>query len=298
MSLREKLHARIEELEIKHEKQIKIISSLKERVKKTIRNSGDAYSVFERNIVLKEEVNLQKIGRTHAEATGLAKTQFLSSMSHELRTPMNAIIGFGELLSLDEGLSVSQKENVGEIVKASDHLMELINEILDLSKVEAGEMELVLTAVEVDPVIRECMMLIGKQAMERGICIKHNEQSTVCIYADRTRFKQVMLNLLSNAVKYNKDAGEIIVKSHIVDQSYLCIEVTDTGHGICTEQFKDLFKPFRRLGKEYSNVEGTGLGLMLTKQLVELMNGTVEVRSEVGKGTTFGIKLPLSSRPL
>ena len=295
MSLKEKLQAQIDELEKKHKKQIKIISSLKERVKKTIRHSGDAYSIFERNIVLKEEVNQHKVGRTHAEATDLAKTQFLSSISHELRTPMNAIIGFGELLELDEKLSVSQKENVGEIVKASEHLMALINEILDLSKIEAGGVELVLTAVEVDPVIRECLMLINKQATERGICIEHKEQPAVYVYADRIRFKQVMLNLLSNAVKYNRDAGKIIVESQLFDESYVCIEVTDTGHGIRAEQFKDLFEPFSRLGREYSNVEGTGLGLMLTEQLVELMNGMIEVRSEVGTGTTFGIKLPLSN---
>ncbi|MGM0679689.1 MAG: PAS domain-containing protein, partial [Pseudomonadota bacterium] len=232
-----------------------------------------------------------------AERANKAKSDFLSSMSHELRTPMNAIIGFSQLLDYDDELRADQKENVSEILKAGEHLLELINEVLDLAKVESGKIDLSLEAVEVCPVVEECVTLISTLADQKQINITHRGLAGILVRADRTRLKQALLNLLSNAIKYNREAGTVRIEIQSTDKDYLRIAITDTGWGIARNKLEQLFQPFSRLDAENSNIEGTGIGLALTRRLVEMMGGRVDVQSKEGVGSTFCIELPVVTLP-
>ncbi|WP_051496160.1 PAS domain-containing protein, partial [Halomonas sp. BC04] len=234
--------------------------------------------------------------KEEAERANQAKSSFLSSMSHELRTPMNAILGFAQILEYDDALDADQQDNVHEIIKAGHHLLELINEVLDLSKVESGQLELLLEPVEVCPVVEECLSLIQPLAQKREIRIQHSGLEQSWVRADRTRLKQVLLNLLSNAVKYNREGGQIKLSLFIHEQDRLRILVSDTGKGMSREQLDSLFQPFNRLNAEGSAVEGTGIGLTITRRIMEMMGGSVDVQSEVGVGSTFWLELPLESR--
>lgn len=233
-----------------------------------------------------------------AESANQSKSEFLSNMSHELRTPMNAILGFAQMLEYDEDLNKAQQDYTHEILKAGNHLLELINEVLDLAKIESGHIELSLEPIKLIDLIDECFTLITPVAERHGIAISHKEMDVHYIHADRTRFKQVLINLLSNAIKYNSEHGKVELTAGVIDDTRIRITVSDTGTGITKEKQKELFQPFNRLNKESSDIEGTGIGLTITKTLVELMGGSIGVDSEIGIGTHFWIELPLESNKL
>jgi len=224
-----------------------------------------------------------------------AKSRFLSAMSHELRTPLNAIVGFSQLLELDTNLSSMQRDNIREIHKAGDHLLGLVNEILDLSKVESGSAQLKLESLSPASIARDCIGLMRADADARGISIDTDfslEKSTRVI-ADARRIKQVLLNLISNAVKYNVPNGSIKIRGQLEQDKYVRISVTDTGKGIPRGQREAIFRPFNRLSAEGSTIEGTGIGLTIAKQLVEQMGGDMNFSTLEGKGSTFWFSMPL-----
>jgi len=233
--------------------------------------------------------------RDEADHANQAKSEFLSSMSHELRTPMNAILGFSQLMEYDDALPGEHQDNVHEILKAGYHLLELINEVLDLSKIESGSIDLSLEPVEVCPVVDECIGLMSPLADKRNIHISHTGLGGVAVRADRTRLKQALLNLLSNAIKYNREGGGVKLDVEHGDPDRLRIRVTDTGQGIPAGRLSELFQPFNRLGAENGQVEGTGIGLTITRRIVEMMGGSVGAESEAGVGSSFWIELPLES---
>ncbi len=220
------------------------------------------------------------------------KSDFLSRMSHELRTPMNAILGFSQLLESDPAhpLSEDQHENLSEIMKAGRHLLELINEVLDLSKIEAGKLELMPEEVSPTELMEECLLLIKPMAEQKDIrLINHLEKMPACLlYADRMRLKQVLLNLLSNAVKYNHDLGSVEIEPPEVVEKHLRICIRDTGPGIAADALPRLFEPFSRVSND-SGIEGTGIGLTISKLLMEMMGGHIGVESKPGKGSRFWI---------
>lgn len=230
-----------------------------------------------------------------AEQASRAKSDFLSRMSHELRTPMNAILGFAQLMESDpdEPLTTGQREGVEQILKAGWHLLELINEVLDLSRIEAGKLQLVLESVDIADLAMECRSLIAPMAAQRGITVYDQsfELELPRVYADSTRLKQVLLNLLSNAVKYNREEGSIAITYQEMPDNRLRLAVSDTGEGIPEGQLSSLFESFNRLGADDTGVEGTGIGLVITKRLVELMGGSIGVESRPGEGSTFWIEL-------
>ena len=233
--------------------------------------------------------------RDEANRANRAKSEFLSSMSHELRTPMNAILGFGQLLESDTGLSAEDRDYVEEILRAGNHLLELINEVLNLAKIEAGHVNLSIESVEVCPILKECLSLVGPQAAKRNIQISQTGPEGSVVVADRTRLKQSLLNLVSNAIKYNREGGGVTISLAPPAAGKLRIRVTDTGPGIPAERLHELFQPFNRLGAENSNIEGAGIGLTITQRIVEMMHGTLGVESEVGVGSSFWIELPTGS---
>ena len=228
-----------------------------------------------------------------AENANRAKSEFLSSMSHELRTPLNAIMGFGQLLANTSIALAEPKraEFTQHIVNAGSHLLNLINEILDLAKIESAHLTLSLEPVALDEVLHECRTMMGPSAQRRGIRVLFPETLRSWVVADRTRLRQVLLNLLSNAVKYNRDKGTVIVDVAAEQPDGIRIAIQDTGQGLRPDQLALLFQPFNRLGQESGKVEGTGIGLVVTKRLVELMGGTIGVTSNVGAGCVFSIVL-------
>jgi len=234
-----------------------------------------------------------------AENANRAKTDFLSGMSHELRTPLNAILGFAQLLETGTPQpTLSQQRNIDQILKAGWYLLELINEILDLALIESGKVTLSREAVSLSEVLLECRAMIEPQALKRGISMSFPRfASTDYVKADRTRLKQVLINLLFNAIKYNRPGGTVAVECERTPLDTIRVSVRDTGAGLTAEQLGQLFQPFNRLGKETGAEEGTGIGLVVTKRLVELMGGVIGVDSQIGVGSVFWVALGLSAAP-
>ena len=248
---------------------------------------GLAHDVTERK---RAEEELLRAKET-AEQANRAKSEFLSSVSHELRTPMNAILGFAQMLDIDQRLDDDQRENVGEILKAGRHLLSLINDVLDLAKVEAGRVELSIEPVNCADVFNECSALIAPLARDRQVTLSPVLSPTLAVFADRVRFKQIALNLLSNAVKYNRDGGWVRISAEQRGDR-VRVEVADSGRGIPASRLDDLFQPFNRLGAEHGRVEGVGIGLVISRRLVEMMAGDMGVETDEGKGSVFWFELP------
>ena len=260
-------------------------------------NEGLEARVQERTAQLELANSELELAIEEARAANQAKSAFLSSMSHELRTPLNAILGFAQILaSKDMPTTPEQKQEfAGHILKSGRHLLTLINEILDLAKVEAGALSLSMEPVPLAEVMLECESMIAPLAATRGVRVLFPEAPAVRVQADRTRLKQVLLNLLSNAVKYNRDGGAVIVDCTRPAPQRLRLTVQDTGVGLTPEQVANLFQPFNRLGQEGGTQEGTGIGLVVTRRLVEMMGGEIGVTSSPGVGSVFSIELTVAA---
>jgi PAS domain S-box-containing protein len=247
-----------------------------------------------------QEKNAELEGaKSAAEKANLAKSDFLSSMSHELRSPLNAILGFAQLMESDSPPpTTSQKESIAQILQAGWHLLALINEILDLAKVESGQVPLSREPISMAEVMLECQGMIDPQAQQRGVQMKFPRLDSSCfVNADRTRLKQVLLNLLSNAIKYNVNQGTVEVTCTQSAPGRTRVSIRDTGTGLYPEQLAQLFQPFNRLGQEAGGEEGTGIGLVVAKRLVELMGGAIGVESALGVGSVFWFELIKAAEP-
>ncbi len=245
-----------------------------------------------------EEASLH--AKNEAEKANQAKSGFLAKMSHELRTPLNAILGFSQILEMnsENNLTPIQKENIGHILKAGNHLLDLINEVLDLAKVESGNINLNLQPVNIANLIAEMGNIFQPMANEYGIhlSILLDPSMNLTAHADKLRLKQILLNLVSNAIKYNRKGGSVSVACKALNSKLLQVDFIDSGPGISIEDQNKLFEPFNRLENEHSHVEGTGIGLTVTKELVELMGGSIGLTSQLGEGSHFYIKLPVAEK--
>ncbi|WP_342618361.1 PAS domain S-box protein [Rhodoferax sp. GW822-FHT02A01] len=245
--------------------------------------------------VLQDKNEELQLARVEADKANQAKSDFLSSMSHELRSPLNAILGFAQLMeSAVPEPSASQRASIEQILRAGWYLLELINEVLDLSLIESGKLSLSIEPVSVSEILDDCRTLFEPQADKRSIAMRFPLATGVHhVLGDRTRVKQVIINLLSNAIKYNREGGNVLVSCTEVPGMRLRIGVRDTGEGLSADKVVQLFQPFNRLGQEASAGEGTGIGLVVSKRLIELMDGEIGVSSQVGVGSVFWIELPL-----
>ena len=234
-----------------------------------------------------------------AEKANLAKSDFLSNMSHELRSPLNAILGFAQLMESDPvPQSATQKESTGQILQAGWYLLDLINEILDLALIESGKLMMSLEPMSLDEVMLECQTMMDLQAQKSGIKLSFTPLAEPCfVRADRTRVKQIMLNLLTNAIKYNRPGGTVVVECTLQSAERVRISVRDTGAGLPAEKLAQLFQPFNRLGQQAGGEEGTGIGLVMTKRLTELMGGVIGVESTPGVGSVFWVELVRDNQP-
>ena len=263
---------------------------------------ASARDITER-ILLDQALNETNIklesAKSIAEKANLAKSDFLSSMSHELRSPLNAILGFAQLIeSGSPPLTPRQKSNIDQILLAGWYLLDLINEILDLALIESGKLLLSLEPMSLNEVMSDCQAMIEPQAQKSGIPLTFPQfDGTYFVKADRTRVKQILINLLSNSIKYNRAGGTVVVSYSTSTAERIRISITDTGEGLSVENLSQLFQPFNRLGRETGTEEGTGIGLVVSKRLVELMGGAIGAESTVGKGSVFWIELNRTNAP-
>jgi len=276
-------------------KKFEKLLALRERARNDL---SEAYNTLESKV--EERTWELSLSMEKAEVANRAKSAFLSSMSHELRTPLNAIIGFAQVLAFNakEPISESQQDCVDHIMEGGKHLLALIEQVLDLGKIEAGKVCISIEDVRLDDLCRECLTLISGQAEIRELQIKSDlGTKTIIIRADYVRLKQVLLNLLSNAVQYNRQAGNITLACTELPNDRARITVTDTGKGLTNDHQDRLFEPFDRLGQASSTIPGAGIGLTITKKLVEAMDGHIGFHSELGTGSSFWVEFPISSDP-
>jgi len=277
------------------------VNGYDEEVQEFLRPFDVTYGVMinSKHMLEQDELNRKALveAKELAEQANQAKSAFLSNMSHELRTPLNAILGLSQLFEYDKSLTESQKANAREIDKAGTHLLALINEVLDLAKIESGHIELSMEAIPLSRALEECRVLIAPLAESQNISLDFmtSECEHHYVNADYTRVKQVLLNLMSNAVKYNRKGGYVSINCTVDKPGTIRISVKDSGQGISEDKLSKLFQPFSRLGQEFGDTEGTGIGLVITRQLVEMMGGRIGVDSVYGKGSTFWVELNLSS---
>ncbi|MEO6422485.1 MAG: ATP-binding protein, partial [Candidatus Nitrotoga sp.] len=273
---------------------------LEELVAKRTDELAEANKHLRLDIVERKRVQAElSKAKAAAEKANLAKSNFLSSMSHELRTPLNAILGFAQLIEIGSPAPTpTQMARLKEILHGGWYLLELINEILDLATIESGNLALSLEPVSLAEVLAECYSMVELQAEQYGIQIKFSKfDNRLIVQADRTRLKQAIVNLLSNAIKYNRDKGTVEVSYIAGASGCIRINIQDTGAGLSPEKLKMLFQPFNRLGQENGIVEGTGIGLAVTKQLIELMGGSIGVESSEGVGSKFWFELNSAAEP-
>jgi PAS domain S-box-containing protein len=258
------------------------------------------YATLARDMTERRRVEVElKEAKAKAEAASLAKSEFLSNMSHELRTPLNAILGFAQFMKSDDPAPTpNQKVSIDQILQAGWFLLELINEILDLSLIESGKLSLSPEPVSLVEILADCQAMMEPLARKRGIVMTFpGFGEPRFVLADRTRMRQIIVNLLSNAIKYNRQDGSIVVECAECAPGRIRLSVADTGLGLAPEKLAQLFQPFNRVGQEGGAVQGTGIGLVVTKRLVEVMKGTIDVESTVGVGTVFRVELAACRPP-